>query len=102
MAIDIKLERLVTFIEAAHHIPRRRLGRPTHPATVWRWAKKGVNANGRRVFLDAVKLPSGGATTLEALQRFLDEINGEASRPVQAGGNDDLSCGIEELDADNV
>jgi len=103
VAIKIQTERLLTFAKAARYIPRRRLGKPVAPSTLWRWHRRGVLVSGRRVFLEAVRTPSGAATSLGALQRFIDELSGGvrqdqvAMRPVR-----DISEAVRALDQDNI
>jgi hypothetical protein len=104
MAISLLEERLVSFAKAARRTPRRRQGRPVHSSTLWRWHRRGVKCGDGRIFLEAVKLPSGMATSLEALQRFVDRLN-EApakSEAVTAPNDAEMTTAIEELDRDGV
>ncbi len=104
MAIDLQTHRLLTFAQAACYLPHRRNGRPTHPATIWRWASKGVVAHGRRVYLEVVRLPSGATTTIAALEKFLAEIAGDIVPPIPDAIHDadNLKTAVDELDRDGV
>lgn len=75
MSINIRNERLISFVRAAKRIPRRRQGRPVHRSTISRWHRSGIKAGKQRVHLEAVRLPSGMATSVEALQRFIDRLS---------------------------
>lgn len=46
-----------------------------HPATVQRWARKGINRNGRVVKLESLRVGSSLCTTQAALDRFLTALN---------------------------
>ena len=71
---DITDEQLITLSQAAKLMPSRRRGKPVHTTTVWRWYRYGVCRGGERVFLEAVELPSGVATSKEALTRFIRRL----------------------------
>lgn len=84
--IDISAETVVTFTDAAKDLPRRRRGRPVHPATLHRWASRGIGG----VRLEFIKIGGTRCTSREALQRFFDTITrasgdeqAAASRPVE-------------------
>ena len=62
--IDIATEKLLSLPEAAKLIPSCRNGRPTHPATIWRLINRGQ--------LEGVYLGTRWATSLEAIQRYLN------------------------------
>jgi len=71
---EIANEQLITLSQAAKLMPSRRRGKPVHTTTVWRWYRYGVCRGGERVFLEAVELPSGVATSKEALTRFIRRL----------------------------
>jgi hypothetical protein len=66
-------ETTVSFSAAARTLPKRRSDRPTSPVTLWRWHTAGVRGHdGRRVYLEAVKIGSVWVTSLESLHRFIE------------------------------
>src|SRR5262245_53252899 len=78
MAIDPTTETLRPFAEAARRLPRLRSGRPVSPATLWRWASRGVRArDGQPVRLETIKIGGTTCTSLEALARFFARLSGE-------------------------
>lgn len=58
----------VPLTEAPNHLPKRR-GKKVHYSTIYRWATKG--ARGR--VLESVIIGGIRYTTVEALQRFVDD-----------------------------
>lgn len=70
MAIDISFERLITLNQATELVPRRRRGRKTNLATVYRWSKSGS----RGVVLETIQVAGSRCTSVEALQRFFDAL----------------------------
>lgn len=79
--MDITSEELLTFSEAAKRLPRRRLGKRPHVATLHRWAVAGV----RGIRLDYVVVGTTRCTTPQALQRFVDALT-ELDRGDAAAG----------------
>ena len=74
VGIDIDREQLLPLSEAAKLIPSAK-GKHLHPASVWRWVRKGVVApDGRRVKLDSAKVGGRWYTSREAVQRFLEAL----------------------------
>ncbi len=71
--INIARERLMTLSEAAKCMPRRRMGRPVTKATLLRWHAKGKDG----IQLEVAVLPGGFATSMEALQRFIDRLTAQ-------------------------
>lgn len=69
MSIDLDSEALITMNAAATLLPTID-GRQPHPASVWRWCKKGVNG----VRLDYVRVGYRVLTSREAVARFLAEL----------------------------
>jgi Protein of unknown function (DUF1580) len=71
MAIDANNEALRPFAEAARRLPALRGGKPVHPATVWRWATRGVRGrDGAAIRLESIKVGGMCCTSDEALVRF--------------------------------
>lgn len=64
-------EQLISLTEAARSIPPIG-GVPVAPGTVWRWCMRGCR--GRR--LEVVRRGGRLATTREAVQRFLEAVQG--------------------------
>ena len=53
-----------------------------HPSTLWRWAKKGLNTpDGEKIRLEIVRIGGTNCTSREALQRFIDRLQGEEVPP---------------------
>jgi hypothetical protein len=73
--IDMSREALLSMSQAARVRPLGRLGRPTHPSTVYRWISRGVR--GRK--LESLRLGGTLYTSREALQRFADLLTGETA-----------------------
>lgn len=70
MAIDISSEQVVTFTEAVSHLPQRRRGKRPNVATLYRWSNEG----NRGIRLEYLMIGSTRCTSLEALQRFFDQL----------------------------
>lgn len=74
--IDFAKEELLSLTDAARRLPHRRAGRPTHVATLFRWAKRGV----RGVRLETVRIGGCVCTSSEAITRFIERLSsGNAS-----------------------
>jgi hypothetical protein len=72
----------VSFSQAARLIPPGRGGRPTSPATLWRWARAGCRgADGQRVRLEVTRVGCRWLTSRPALERFLARLNGRQPSP---------------------
>ncbi len=81
-AIDIYREDLIDLREAAKLPPFKRAGRAAHVATLYRHAQHGAKAaNGARVRLEVVRVPSGLRTSREAVVRFISALSG-TGRPL--------------------
>jgi hypothetical protein len=103
MRIDLTREKLETFAQAARFMPPRRNDRPVNPITLWRWHRHGVWINGKKVHLEAVKTPSGLATTAAAVQRFISELNDRSDlAPAEGSERAAVRRAVTELDADGV
>lgn len=75
-------EECLSFGQAARRLPSLRgaiaTGKGVHPVTLWRWAKRGLNGpDGRKVRLEIVRVGGTNCTSMEALQRFFDRLQGE-------------------------
>jgi hypothetical protein len=73
---QLQEDRLITLRQAATTLPCRRVGRPTHASTLWRWATQGL----RGVKLEIVQVGGTKCTSREALDRFFEQL-AVASRP---------------------
>jgi len=61
--------------EAARVVPAFRAGKPTHPATVWRWAAKGIRLpGGQLVKLEMCRIGGRQLTSRAALARFMGAL----------------------------
>jgi len=75
-------EELLTFAQAARLVPRRRGGRPCAVSTVWRWALKGLRGpDGKRVYLEYVRVGGMAMTTRQALERFFRRLTATEQPP---------------------
>jgi hypothetical protein len=68
--IDISVETVLTFTEAAARLPRRRRGKKPHIATLYRWAERGLKG----VRLETIQVGGTCCTSIEALQRFFNGL----------------------------
>lgn len=78
--VDLLSEQALTLSQAAATLPCRRGGRPTHSATLFRWATEGL----RGVKLEVVQVGATKCTSREALQRFFAKL-AEATQSAKAG-----------------
>ncbi len=69
--IDFTTETLVSFAEACERLPRRRAGKRSHPNTLYRWASHGVRGH----HLETIQVGGTLCTSLEALQRFFNQLS---------------------------
>jgi hypothetical protein len=67
--IDVRTETLVPLSELPSHLPHRN-GRKVSVATVYRWSLAGV----RGVRLETLQCAGAKVCSLEAVQRFFDEL----------------------------
>ena len=81
--IDISTEQLLTLPQAARVRPHGRLGRPTHPSTVYRWISRGVRGVAGVVKLEGVRLGGSWYTSREALQRFAEALTNGSTETVR-------------------
>jgi hypothetical protein len=79
-------ENPLAFAAAAKRLPRTRGDRPTHPATLLRWAKRGaLLPDGSYLRLKAYRTPGGWVTTETWLSEFIDALTA-AALPEGAAG----------------
>jgi hypothetical protein len=98
--IDISTEQLLTLPQAARVRPHGRLGRPTHPSTVYRWISRGARGVAGVVKLEGVRLGGSWYTSREALQRFAEAltngstetVRGDTPRQRAADVDEELRC----------
>ena len=74
--IDISIEKVVSLTEATTHLPRRRAGKSTNVATLYRWAQIGC----RGIRLETLCVGATRCTSMEALQRFFDALTAQSER----------------------
>ena len=75
--IDLQTETVLSFSDAASHLPRRRAGKRPHVATLYRWASRGV----RGVKLETIRVGGTLCTSIEALQRFCERLTDPHAPP---------------------
>jgi hypothetical protein len=75
--IDSLSETLRTLAQAADELPRRRRGRRTHVSTLYRWATVGC----RGIVLETLQVGGTRCTSLEALQRFFENLSASKDSP---------------------
>jgi Protein of unknown function (DUF1580) len=68
--LDIQTETMLRLPDAARRLPPGRDGNPTHPSTIYRWAKTGL----RGTTLETIRVGGVLCTSLEALQRFCERL----------------------------
>jgi Protein of unknown function (DUF1580) len=68
--LDIQDETMLRRTDGARRLPPGRGGSPTHPATMYRWAKTGL----RGITLETIQVGGVLCTSLEALQRFCERL----------------------------
>lgn len=75
--IDVTRESLVPVRDVPRCLPPRCKGNRVHISAVYRWMQKGV----RGVVLDSCRIGGTTYTSREALQRFADQLTGDAPPP---------------------
>lgn len=73
--IDLTSEQVISLNDATKRLPRRRLGKNPHIATLYRWATRGC----RGVKLETLRVGGTLCTSLEALQRFCERCTDPAA-----------------------
>ncbi len=71
-------------------LPRSRTGNATHPSVLTRWSDKGINVNGRRVYLHTWRVGGTRMTTRAAVEQFLAALNAD-SPATREDCEDDMS-----------
>jgi len=84
--VDLLEEDCLSLAQAARKLPTlrgaRAVGKGVHPVTLWRWAKIGLNSpDGQKIRLETVRIGGTNCTSREALQRFLDRLQGDEVPP---------------------
>lgn len=79
--IDHQNETVRSLTEAAARLPRRRGGKKTNVATLYRWSTRGI----RGVTLETLQIGGTRCTSDQALQRFFERLS--------AADPDFLPCG---------
>jgi len=82
--INFNTENVISFSEACRRLPRRRAGRRSHPATMYRWASQGI----RGVKLETIQIGGTLCTSLEALQRFFEKLSSLGRESDQVDAHD--------------
>ncbi|MHB1426000.1 MAG: DUF1580 domain-containing protein [Gemmataceae bacterium] len=73
MAIETKLEELLSLADAARLLPARRRGKRPHISCLYRWTTTGC----RGVVLESVMVGGTRCTSREALARFISRLSGQ-------------------------
>src|SRR5207248_1081375 len=74
----------LSLAEAARVVPAFRSGKPTHTATLWRWAAKGVRLrDGTVVRLETCRIGGRQMTSRAALGRFIAAQTWPCSLPTE-------------------
>lgn len=76
-SIDLFEEGLLPLAAAAKLLPNRRAGKPTHVATLFRWAQVGCKG----VKLETLQVGGCRCTTRAALSRFFARLSGNDPAP---------------------
>ena len=79
--IDHAIETVLPLTEAAATLPRRRGGKKTNVATLYRWSTRGL----RGEVLETIQVGGTRCTSIEALQRFFDRLTAAGRGGRQAG-----------------
>ena len=77
--IDIAHEQVRTLSKATEWLPPRRENKRAHSSTLSRWGTSGLNG----VFLETIRVGGVTCTSLEALQRFFDQLTAKANAQVK-------------------
>lgn len=85
METDCSQEELISLAEAAKMLPRRRMGKRPHVATLYRWSVRGV----RGVRLETCQVGSTRCTSRQALTRFIQRLS-QQSAVAEVQGNSRL------------
>jgi hypothetical protein len=74
MGIDLRNETILSLNQAAKMLPPGRRGRPVTLSCLLRWVLDGVNTPMGRVRLEAIRMGGRWITSVEALERFADQL----------------------------
>ncbi len=77
MSIELSQETVVTLSQATRLVPILRGRNQICPATVYRWASRGV----RGIKLETIRVGGTLCTSVEAIQRFCDRLTNVSSDP---------------------
>ena len=69
--IDLNAEHILSLTDATKRLPKRRMGKRPHVATLYRWSTRGV----RGVVLETIQIGGTRCTSTEALQRFAERLS---------------------------
>lgn len=69
--IELAQEQLIPIRDVPRHVPARPNGKKVHISACYRWVSRGVKG----VRLDAIRIGGTTYTSLEALQRFADQLS---------------------------
>jgi hypothetical protein len=76
-------ETLLTLAQAAKRFPSDSRSGHLDPATLWRWATRGIRLpDGRRLKLETLKLAGRFLTSEQAIERFVQAQNDPPASPV--------------------
>ena len=78
--IDLTAEQLIPIRDVPKRLPPRTSGKRLHISAVYRWIQRGV----RGVRLESIKLGGTTYTTVEALQRFSNNLSSGVDMTVQS------------------
>jgi hypothetical protein len=81
-AVDLDNEEVLSFAQAGRRLPQVRgataTGKGVHPVTLWRWARRGLNGpDGQKVLLEIIRIGGTNCTSVEALERFFNRLQGQ-------------------------
>jgi hypothetical protein len=72
---SILSESVLSLAQGARIVPSGRSSGRRSPTTIWRWIRQGaLTPDGRRVYLQALKVGSQWVTSLQAMERFFQEL----------------------------
>jgi hypothetical protein len=74
--IDSTRETLIALADVPSHLPNRRGGKRPHVSCIYRWAQRGCKG----IKLETLQCGGTKVTSLEALQRFFEQLSTGANR----------------------
>lgn len=78
--IDLAQESLIAIGEVPNFLPLRSSGKRIHISAVYRWIQRGV----RGVRLEVLRIGGTSYTSVEALQRFAEQLENPRPEPLPA------------------